>query len=328
MKYPKNGKTVLVAGAAGFIGSHLCIRLLEDGYDVIGLDNLYTGDRSNLEYCFGKDSFIFQHHDVSNKYECYLPLDFIFHLASPASPKWYQKDPIGTIKANVLGSFNLLELAKIHKCGILFSSTSEIYGDPLEHPQKESYNGNVNCNGPRACYDEAKRCSETIFNEYNKVYGVDTKIARFFNTYGTQMALDDGRVISNFIVKALKNEDLVINGDGKQTRSFQYEEDLINALIKFMNSSESGPMNLGNPEEYTILELAEKIIKRTNSSSKIVFQDKLQDDPILRKPDISLAYSKLDWYPMTSLDRGLDITIGYFKRKLNLNPEQCEQKCY
>lgn len=313
---------ILVAGGSGFIGSHLCLALLKKGHSVSALDNLFTGSKSNLDECFkypplGDNSFQFVECDISHQPSWwYGKVDYIYHLASPASPKWYQSDPFNTIKANVFGAFNLAELAKVKKCPIFFSSTSEVYGDPKEHPQKESYLGNVNCVGPRSNYDESKRCAETIFYEYNRQYGVDTKIARFFNTYGPNMALDDGRVVSNFIVAALKGDDLVINGDGSQTRSFMYIDDLIDGIIKFSNSKLHGPINLGNPVEFTIKELAELVIKKTNSTSKIIYAEKLQDDPIVRRPDITFAEVNLDWKPTISLNDGLDRSISYFQERL------------
>lgn len=305
---------ILVAGAAGFIGSHLCSELLILGHSIVAIDNLYTGSLSNISHLVQNPNFKFISRNVIFPFNWDEKFDFIFHLASPASPKWYQADPIGTIKANVLGSFNLLEVAKDSKCGIFFSSTSEVYGDPKEHPQKESYLGNVNCIGPRANYDESKRCAEAIFFEYHRVYGIDIKVARFFNTYGPYMSSHDGRVVSNFIVNALKNEDILITGDGKQTRSFQYISDLISAMVKFMNSNVHGPLNIGNPEEFTVLELAEKIISKTNSKSKIVFKEKVQDDPVLRCPDITLVKSLLNWEPKVNLTEGLDYTIDYFTK--------------
>jgi UDP-glucuronate decarboxylase len=304
---------VLVAGGAGFIGSHLCERLLQEGHSVVSIDNCYTGSYKNIFHLVQNPNFKSVPHNVIYPFNWSERFDFIFHLASPASPKWYQADPIGTIKANILGSFNLLDRARSDSCPIFYSSTSEVYGDPKEHPQKESYFGNVNCTGPRANYDESKRCSETIFFEYQNVYGIDVKVARFFNTFGPRMASDDGRVVSNFIVNALKGNDITIHGDGKQTRSFQYISDLINALIKFMNSKSHGPINLGNPEEFTILDLANLVISKTNSKSKIVFKDKLQDDPVLRCPDINKAKQELNWEPKVKLSEGLDYTIDYFK---------------
>lgn len=313
---------ILVAGAAGFIGSHLCERLLKNGHDVVAFDNLYTGSTHNLTKCYELVSseprrLEWIKGDVINIQPFwYGKLDYIYHLASPASPKWYQKDPIKTIQANVIGSFNLLELAKYAKCPIFFASTSEVYGDPKEHPQKESYYGNVNCVGPRSNYDESKRCAETIFYEYNNQYGVDTKIARFFNTYGPNMALDDGRVVSNFIVSALKGEDLTINGDGLQTRSFMYIDDLIDGIIKLSNSQLRGPINLGNPDEFTIMELAMMVVSKINNGSSVRFADRLQDDPVVRRPDTTLAEVLIDWKPTISLSDGLDRCIPYFESML------------
>ncbi len=334
---------ILVAGGAGFIGSHLCERLLENGHDVVALDNCYTGSIYNLEKCYEMtlnepSRFDLIRADVIDIHPLwYGQLDFIYHLASPASPKWYQKDPIKTIQSNVIGSFKLLELAKNAKCPIFFASTSEIYGDPLVHPQVESYWGNVNTVGPRSNYDESKRCAETIFYEYNRQYSLDVKIARIFNTYGPNMALDDGRVVSNFIVNALQGKDLVINGNGSQTRSFTYVSDLVDGIIKLSESSENTPVNLGNPVEFTIIELAELILKKTNSKSKITFSEPVKDEPYIRRPDVTKAESILGWKPSISLSEGLDLCIPYFKKEilasqkrdvdLILKLEQCGQKC-
>lgn len=308
---------ILVAGGAGFVGSHLCERLLQEGHSVVAFDNLYTGSIDNISHLGTNDRFKFVAHNVIDPFNSSEKFDFIFHLASPASPRWYDLDPIGTIKANIFGSFNLLDRAVRDDCPIFYSSTSEVYGDPKQHPQTESYFGNVNCIGPRANYDESKRCSETIFFEYQKLFKIDVKVARFFNTYGPRSQVNDGRVISNFVVNALRNEDLNIYGDGKQTRSFQYISDLIDAIIKFMNSKFHGPINLGNPEEFTILELANLVISKVNSKSKIVFKDRVQDDPVLRCPDITKAKRELDWVPSVKLSEGLDYTIEYFRKVIS-----------
>ncbi len=307
---------ILVTGGAGFIGSNLCKKLLELGRIVICLDDLSTGSRNNIQQFIKNKNFRFIEHNVIDPID--VESDLIYCLASAASPKKYQSDPIKTIKTNVIGSFNMLELAKKYKSKILFSSTSEIYGDPELHPQTENYFGNVNPIGIRACYDEAKRLSETIFTEYYRQYGVDTKIVRIFNTYGPNMEIDDGRVVSNFINQALNNQSLTIYGDGSQTRSFQYIDDLINGMILMMGFENfRGPLNLGNPYEYSIKNLAEKIIKLTNSESKIEYFPLPQDDPKKRKPDISLAEKTLNWEPKIKLEDGLIKTINYFKIKIN-----------
>ena len=313
---------VLVAGGAGFIGSHLCLRLVKEGHNVTVMDNLVTGCAVNLDKCYelANDNgthFSFVQLDISNGPKPRSPkFDLILHLASPASPKWYGKDPIGTIKANVFGAFNLLDLAKEHDAKIFFASTSEIYGDPNVHPQTESYWGNVNTVGPRSNYDESKRCAETIFYEYHQQYGVDIKIARIFNTYGPNMALDDGRVVSNFIVNALEGTNLVINGNGSQTRSFMYVDDLVNGIVKLCESKENTPVNLGNPVEFTIIELAELILKKTNSNSRISFAAPVKDEPYIRRPDITKAENVLGWKPDILLSEGLDRSIPYFESEL------------
>ena len=309
-------KRVLVTGGAGFIGSHLCEELLKDDNYVVCLDNLFTGSKKNIQHLLANPNFEFVEHDVTEEY--YRDVDQIYNFACPASPIHYQYNPIKTIKTSVMGTINMLELAD--KCGarILQASTSEIYGDPLIHPQVEKYWGNVNPIGIRSCYDEGKRCAETLMMDYHRQHGVDTKIIRIFNTYGPNMDLNDGRVVSNFIVQALKNEDITIYGEGKQTRSFCYVSDLVDGIIKMMNSSKEfiGPVNLGNPCESTILELAEKIIKLTNSNSKIIYKELPSDDPIKRKPNITLAKNILKWEPKVSVEEGLLKTIEYFETVL------------
>lgn len=303
---------ILVAGGAGFIGSHLCKKLIEDNNEVICLDNLFTGSLANIKILQNNKNFKFIQHDVEEPID--LQVDKIFNLACPASPPHYQYNPVKTIRTSVVGMANLLELAKKCNATILQASTSEIYGNPLEHPQKETYWGNVNPIGIRSCYDEGKRCAETLMSDYHRQYGIDTKIVRIFNTYGPNMHPNDGRVVSNFIIQALKNEDITIYGDGNQTRSFCYVDDLVNALIKMMNTPDfCGPVNIGNPSERTILQLAELIIQLTKSSSKIIHKPLPSDDPTRRKPDITLAKSKLDWEPTIDIEEGLIKTINYFK---------------
>jgi len=304
-------KKILVAGGAGFIGSNLIKKLLNKGNYVICVDNFLTGQKENINF---KKNFKFIKHDIVNPID--IKVDEIYNLACPASPKQYFKYPVYTTKISVLGTLNLLELAAKYNAKYLQASTSEIYGDPLVHPQTEEYFGNVNPIGPRACYDEGKRCAETLCSDFKREKNLNIKIVRIFNTFGEKMRKDDGRVISNFIIQALKNKDLAIYGDGKQTRSFCYVDDLANGLIKMMNSDHFGPINLGNPEEYTILEVAKKIIKLTNSNSKIIFLDALQDDPKLRKPNIDKAKQLLNWSPKISFEEGLKKTIAYFKGKI------------
>ena len=307
--------TVLVAGGAGFIGSHLCDRLIRDGYKVVCMDNLYTGSMSNIRHLLGDPRFRFVNHDVTAPVSI-DGLDFIFNLACPASPVHYQKDAIYTTKTAVLGTLNMLELARVNGCPLLQSSTSEVYGDPDVHPQPESYHGNVNPVGIRSCYDEGKRCAESLCMDYNRQLGVAVKIVRIFNTYGTRMAMDDGRVVSNFITQALQGKDITVYGDGTQTRSFQYIDDLIEGIVRMADSSAdfTGPVNIGNPEENTIKELARRIIRLTGSNSSIVQQPSLADDPHRRCPNISLAYKKLGgWHPTVNLDTGLEQTIEYFR---------------
>jgi len=307
---------ILVTGGAGFIGSHLCKFLLEkDGNEIICLDNFFTGKRRNIESLTENSNFKIIPHDIIN------PLDVssigdvtqIYNLACPASPIHYQFDPIETIKANTQGVINVLEFAKLNGAAILQASTSEVYGDPLEHPQKESYKGNVNTLSVRACYDEGKRVAETLFTDYHRKYNLPIKIARIFNTYGPNMDENDGRVVSNFIVQSLRNEPLAIYGKGNQTRSFCYVDDLIEGFHKLMNSTYTHPVNLGNPGEFTILELAEKTIELTSSKSNIIYKELPEDDPAQRKPDISLARRLLGWDPKIPLEEGLEKTIKYFK---------------
>lgn len=304
---------VVVTGGAGFLGSHLCDRLLNDGNDVICVDNLFTGSKDNIRHLLGNPYFEFIRHDVTQP--LYVECDQIYNLACPASPKWYQKDPIYTFQTSVYGAMNMLGLAKRTGARILQTSTSEVYGDPAVHPQPESYRGNVNPIGIRSCYDEGKRAAETLFFDYHRQNKVDIKVIRIFNTYGPRMDIGDGRVVSNFIVQALKGEDITIYGDGKQTRSFQYVDDLIEGMVRMMNSMDgfTGPVNIGNPGEFTMLELAKKVIEQTKSNSKIVYRPLPQDDPTQRKPIIDLAKKELDWEPKINLDEGLAKTITYFK---------------
>lgn len=306
-------KQVLVTGGAGFIGSHLCERLLKEGNNVICMDNYFTGRKQNIVHLLDNPYFELVRHDVTFPY--YVEVDEIYNLACPASPVHYQFDPVSTVKTSVIGAINMLGLAKRTKARILQASTSEVYGDPAVHPQIESYWGNVNPIGLRSCYDEGKRCAETLFMDYYRQNNVDIKIIRIFNTYGPRMRPDDGRVVSNFIVQALKNEDITIYGDGTQTRSFQYVDDLIEGIIRMMSTNDfTGPVNLGNPGEFTMLELAELIIGMTNSRSKIVFMPLPSDDPKQRKPNIALAKEMLrDWEPKVTLEDGLKPTIEYFR---------------
>lgn len=299
-------KRILVTGGAGFIGSHLCRKLLKEGNHIICLDNFLTGARENISQLEDNDHFELIVHDITHP--IYLEeVDEIYHLACPASPIHYQSDPIATIKTSVLGSIIVLGIAKQHKAKVLLASTSEIYGDPLLHPQPETYWGNVNPIGPRSCYDEGKRCAETLFMDYHRQEKVRIKIMRIFNTYGPRMQPHDGRVMSNFIIQALQNEELSVYGDGSQTRSFQYIDDLIEGMVRLMGTEDDflGPVNIGNPSEFTIKELAEKIISLTSSQSKLVFKPLPEDDPKQRKPDISLAKAKLNWEPKISLEEGL-----------------------
>ena len=309
-------KQILVTGGAGFLGSHLCERLLNDGNSVICVDNYFTGSKRNIEHLLDNKNFEVIRQDVC--FPLYLEVEQIYNLACPASPYYYQLDPIQTMKTSVLGAYNLLGLAKRTGAKILQASTSEVYGDPHVHPQTEDYWGNVNPIGIRSCYDEGKRAAETLFMDYNRAHGVKSKIVRIFNTYGPRMAEHDGRVVSNFIVQALRNEDITIYGTGTQTRSFCYVDDLINGFVKFMNldSDVTGPINMGNPGEFTMLELATTIIAMTNSSSKITFMPLPQDDPKQRKPNITLANDLLNWNPTISLTNGLARTIEYFETKI------------
>lgn len=306
-------KRILVTGGAGFIGSHLCERLLEQGNDVICLDNLFTGQKDNIRHLMTNPYFEFLRHDVIEN--IHVECDQIYNLACPASPIHYQYDPIKTAKVSVIGALHTLGLAKYCKARILQASTSEVYGDPEVHPQPESYRGCVNPIGIRSCYDEGKRMAETLFFDYHRQHGVDIKIIRIFNTYGPRMRMDDGRVVSNFIVQALRGEDITIYGTGQQTRSFCYVDDLVEGMIRMMNSRDgfTGPVNLGNPGEFTMLELAELVIKLTGSESKLVFMPLPSDDPTQRKPIIELAKKELDWEPTIKLEQGLIKTINYFK---------------
>jgi len=308
-------KTILITGGAGFIGSHLCKKLLERGDKVICLDNLFTGSKKNIEVLSADKNFKFIEHDIIEPFFIEEKIDQIYNLACPASPIHYQANAIRTIKANTIGVINMLGLAKAHKARILQASTSEVYGDPAEHPQKESYHGNVNPIGPRACYDEGKRVAETLFFNYYRKYKMEIRVARIFNTYGPNMAGDDGRVVSNFITQALAGDDITIYGDGAQTRSFCYVSDLVDGLIKLMNKENFiGPVNLGNPVELTVKDIAEKIISLTGSKSKIVYKPLPENDPKKRRPDISLAKEKLNWSPAVDLEDGLKKTIEYFRK--------------
>jgi len=306
-------KRILVTGGAGFVGSHLCERLLKDGNEVICLDDFFTGSKQNVIHLLSNPYFEIMRHDVTMPFTA--EVDEIYNLACPASPVHYQFDAIHTVKTSVMGAINVLGLAKRIKAKVLQASTSEVYGDPFVHPQTENYWGNVNPIGIRSCYDEGKRCAETLFMDYHRTNGVKIKIIRIFNTYGPRMHPNDGRVVSNFIVQALQNHDITVYGKGEQTRSFQYVDDLIEGMVRFMNADESaiGPINIGNPGEYKIIELAEKVIKLTGSKSKIIYQPLPQDDPLQRCPDISYAKKLLGWEPKIQLEEGLTKTIEYFK---------------
>lgn len=310
------GNTVLVTGGAGFIGSHLCEQLLDRGDDVLCVDNYYTGTRANIGHLLSNDRFETMRHDVT--FPLFVQVSNIFNLACPASPIHYQRDPVQTTKVSVHGSINMLGLAKRLHVPILQASTSEVYGDPLEHPQTESYWGNVNTIGPRACYDEGKRCAETLFFDYYRQHKLPIKVIRIFNTYGPRMHPNDGRVVSNFIVQALKGEPISIFGDGQQTRSFCYVDDMVDAMIRMMDTGDdvTGPINVGNPGEFTMLELAETVLRKTNSKSTIKYSALPMDDPKQRKPDISRAKTHLGWEPKVSLEEGLDRTIDYFRKSL------------
>ena len=309
---------ILVTGGAGFLGSHLCDRLINEGHKVICLDNYFTGKKENINHLVDNPFFSLVEQDVIEHFD--FEVDQIYNLACPASPPHYQFNPVKTIKTSFLGALNCLDLAYRNQARVLQASTSEVYGDPEVHPQPETYKGNVNPIGIRACYDEGKRCAETLFFDYHREKNVDIRVARIFNTYGPRMLPDDGRVVSNFIVQAIKGEDLTIYGDGKQTRSFCYVDELIDGLIKLMNHPDCiGPLNIGNPGEFTILELADTIIQKTNTSSRISMHPLPGDDPLQRKPDISIAKEQLNWEPKVALSEGLDKTIEYFSERINGN---------
>ena len=305
-------KTILVTGGAGFIGSHLCKKLLNENNYVICLDNLFTGTLKNIEEFENNKNFEFVNHDITKPYFSDDNIDEIYNLACPASPIHYQSNPIKTVKTCTIGVINMLGLAKKNNAKILQASTSEVYGDPEIHPQKEDYNGNVNTLGYRSCYDEGKRCAETLFMDYKREHNLNIRIVRIFNTYGPNMTKNDGRVVSNFILQALKGEDITVYGDGSQTRSFQFIDDLVEGLLKMMNSDSVGPINLGNPIELSMKDLATMVIRLTNSSSNIIYKELPKDDPKRRRPDINLAKSILDWSPIIDLETGLKKTINYF----------------
>ena len=325
MRSYNDNKKILVTGGAGFLGSHLIDRLMELGDDVVCVDNYFTGTKRNIEQWIGHPRFELLRHDVT--FPLYVEVDQIFNLACPASPIHYQHDPVQTTKTSVHGAINMLGLAKRVKARIFQASTSEVYGDPAVHPQVESYWGNVNPIGPRSCYDEGKRCAETLFFDYHRQHKLDIRVARIFNTYGPRMHPNDGRVVSNFIVQALRGEDITIFGNGSQTRSFCYVDDLIDGILRFMDLPSGpdgqpgppGPINIGNPVEFSMLELANTVIKLTGSKSQIIHLPLPQDDPLQRKPDISLAKQYLDWTPMVKLEEGLSKTISYFSKALNEN---------
>jgi UDP-glucuronate decarboxylase len=310
-------KRVLITGGSGFLGSHLCDRMIAAGNEVLCVDNFFTGRRMNVEHLLGHPRFELLRHDVT--FPLYVEVDEIYNLACPASPVHYQFDPVQTTKTSVIGAINMLGLAKRLKIRILQASTSECYGDPSVHPQPESYWGNVNPIGIRSCYDEGKRCAETLFFDYHRQHKLDVKVIRIFNTYGPRMHPNDGRVVSNFIVQALKGENITIYGDGSQTRSFCYYDDLLEGMVRLMNSREgfTGPVNIGNPGEFSMIELAEKVLQQVGGASKITFMPLPQDDPKQRRPDITLAKSELDWEPKVKLDDGLKETIAYFRQLLN-----------
>ncbi|MEM7774278.1 MAG: UDP-glucuronic acid decarboxylase family protein [Pseudomonadota bacterium] len=315
-------RTILVTGGAGFLGSHLCDRLIADGHDVICLDNFFTGSKRNIEHLIGHPRFELMRHDVT--FPLYIEVDQIYNLACPASPIHYQHDPVQTTKTSVHGAINMLGLAKRLRCRIFQASTSEVYGDPTLHPQPEEYWGNVNPIGPRSCYDEGKRCAETLFFDYYRQHGLEIKVARIFNTYGPRMHPNDGRVVSNFIVQALKGDPITIYGDGNQTRSFCYVDDLIEGFVRLMESPAglTGPVNLGNPGEFTMKELAEAVVEVTGSRSELTFHPLPQDDPKQRQPNIDLARRELDWEPNVLLRDGLAPTIAYFDRLLSERSNQ------
>ncbi len=310
-------KRILVSGGAGFLGSHLCDRLLDDGHEVLCVDNLFTGAKQNIAHLLGNPFFEFIRHDVT--FPLYLEVDEIYNLACPASPVHYQHDPVQTIKTSVSGAINMLGLAKRLRCNILQASTSEVYGDPSVHPQTEDYWGNVNPIGPRSCYDEGKRCAETLFFDYHRQHGVKIKVARVFNTYGPRMHQNDGRVVSNFIVQALQGKPITIYGEGQQTRSFCFVSDLIDGLVALMDTGAdiTGPINIGNPGEFTMMALAQKVLEITGSASEIVYQPLPQDDPTQRQPDITRAEKDLSWCPTVPLDEGLRRTVQYFEELLS-----------
>ncbi|HLC18321.1 MAG TPA: UDP-glucuronic acid decarboxylase family protein [Thermodesulfobacteriota bacterium] len=309
-------KRVLVTGGAGFIGSHLCERLIEDGSEVLCLDNFFTGRKENISHLMDNPMFELIRHDVTEP--VLLEVDEVYNLACPASPVHYQYNPVKTIKTNVIGTLNMLGLAKRVRARILQASTSEVYGDPKVHPQPESYWGNANPIGPRACYDEGKRCAESLMFSYHRQNGVDIRIVRIFNTYGPRMLENDGRVVSNFIVQALRGKDITVYGDGSQTRSFCYIDDLVEGMVRMMdNDGEPGPVNLGNPAEFTIMELAKVVKELTGSQSRVVHRELPQDDPVQRQPDITVAREKLDWKPTVELEEGLKKTIEYFSRRIH-----------
>ena len=310
-------KRILVTGGAGFLGSHLCEKLINEGNEVICLDNYYTGSKNNVFHLMNNENFELLRHDIC--FPLYVEVDEIYNLACPASPIHYQFNPIKTVKTCTIGVINMLGLAKKNNAKILQASTSEVYGDPEIHPQKEDYNGNVNTLGFRSCYDEGKRCAETLFMDYQREHNLNIKIVRIFNTYGPNMTKNDGRVISNFILQALNNENITIYGDGSQTRSFQFIDDLIEGLIKMMNSDFVGPVNLGNPNEISMLQLASKVLELTQSQSEIIYMNLPEDDPKRRKPDISIAINKLNWNPKFDLEYGLPRTIKYFKNFNEIN---------
>lgn len=308
-----NSKTVLITGAAGFLGSHLCDRFIAEGFRVVGMDNLITGDLKNIEHLFGLERFSFCHHDVSSFVHVPGPVDYILHFASPASPIDYLKIPIQTLKVGSLGTHNLLGLAKEKKARILIASTSEVYGDPLVHPQKETYYGNVNTIGPRGVYDEAKRFQESITMAYHRFHGLETRIVRIFNTYGPRMRLNDGRVIPAFMGQALRGEDITVFGDGSQTRSFCYVDDQVEGIYRLLMSDYTDPVNIGNPNEISILDFAKEIVRLTGSDQKIVFKPLPQDDPMQRQPDITVAKEVLGWEPKVDRAEGMEKTYAFFK---------------